>query len=308
MAGDTKSAARWFLTEPLFHFIVIGAVLYAASVSLAPDTADPNLIRVDAKTHQELAALFEAERNRLPTRDEMDKLVETFIRNEVLFREARALQLDHGDAMMRERLAQRMRLMMYSGIQVETPDDATLIAWRDEHIDRFTTPATVDFDVIGLDADEAEAKRVAALAKAAGPDFRPRAAGVRGVLRRLGPRPRDQLVALFGETFVAAVEASPEGAWTAIASPRGWQVTRLIGLTQAVAPPFEAVRDEVWGDWRATQHQKQAIAALEALMRDYPVAYEPYGADVISGEGSAQRDGAVALDAGAAASSAATAQ
>lgn len=272
---------RTILAEPLTHFAVIGVLLYGASLALAPEKVDPRLIRIDHQVQSDLAAAFEKDRGRLPGREEMDKLVETYLRNEVLFREARSLQLDHGDPMMHERLAQRMRLMMYSGIVVPEPEDAVLRAWFEKHRERFRIPAHLTFDVVGLDGAWEEAERLAAAAAEAGEAFTPRAAGVRALMTRLKDRPRNQLVPVFGETFVDAVAASPIGAWTPVDSPRGWQVIRLVAKTEPIEPPFEDVRDAVWSEWRNDEHQKEAIAALKALMASYPIEREPYAADVI---------------------------
>ena len=274
------SALKRLIREPLLHFAAIGAVLFAADLATREEAEDPRLIKIDEPLQRELAELFQTTRGSLPTETEMDQMVEQHIKNEVLYREARSLQLDHGDDMIRERLAQRLRQMMYSGITVDDPTEDDLRAWFDARAERYETPATVSFRVIGVDGDEALATEVADAAAA-------RAAGGEVVkptdyhMLTFNKRPRPQLVDLFGEKFIAAIEASPMGEWSPVESPRGWQAVELIATTASSAPTFEQARDGVLTDWRQFELQREARTALESLMTSYPVRRVPYSAELL---------------------------
>lgn len=275
---------RW-MSEPLIHFAAIGLVIFLASRALAPEAEDPNLILVNAKVHQELADLFETDRGRRPTAAEMDELVDRYVMNETLVREARGLRLDHGDQMVRERLIQRMRLMMYSGIAVENPDDAVLRAWFETRRGDFSEPEILSFHVIGLDSEKAEAEQVLADVNA-----RLAAGGELGPLDynlvKLINRTRPQLVKLFGEAFVDQIAEAPQDRFAAVDSPRGWQLVRLIEHRAPVPASFEEAANAARAAWRQEQVQFEARAALEALMTQYPVERLPYATDVVAEEAS----------------------
>lgn len=268
----------WFrrlVREPLAQFTAIGLVLFVADLLTRQPDEDSRTIEIDAGVQQELADLFREARGTLPTVADMDEMVEQYVKNEVLYREARSLELDHGDDMVRERLAQRMRLLMYGGITVDDPPDDALRAWFDERKDRYATAATMSFRVIGVDGDEEEARSLAAQTQAraiAGEVLKP--AGYHMV--NFQNRPRGQLVSLFNEAFIGAIEALPVGEWSAAPSPRGWQVVEHLGGVPSTQPSFEKVRDAVLSDWRNHQIQTEARAALEALRRRYPVIRSPY--------------------------------
>lgn len=267
--------------EPLLQFTLIGAVIFAISVATRTEVEDPRHIRVDAEVHQRLANIFETERQRLPTSSEMDEMVDRFVVNETLYREARSLQLDHGDEMIRERLMQRIRLMMYSGIVVENPPREELRAWYEERQDYYTNPATLSLRVIGLDAPKDEAQAAAEHAnatEAAGERLKPGTFHVVNLQRR----PRGQLVQLFGEAFIADIEALPRDVWTPVDSPRGWQVVQFQDSTESNVPDFDDVFGEVLGDWRNYQIQSEARASLQALSASYTVERLPYTAEVVS--------------------------
>ena len=279
MAG---ARAKKILSEPLVQFALIGLALFAADLAMRPETVDPRLIRVDDEVYGELATVFHRERRRLPSPEEMDELVEVHLENEVLFREARELELDHGDQMMRERLVQRMRLMMFSGIVIPYPGDDTLVPWFEERADDYRRPATVSFRVMGLDGEEAAARAAAARANAEA------AAGERVTLSgapvvNFRARPRGQMVALFDDAFIAAIEAAPKGAWTPVATDQGWQVVLYEGSAPSAMPSFEEVRKTVWGRWREQERLREANAALDAIRARYPVErdlYDPAALDI----------------------------
>ncbi len=260
--------------EPLAQFAAIGLVLFAIDLATREEAVNPRQIVVDEKVHRELARLFEEGRGRLPTGEEMDELVDRWVVNETLFREAQELRLAEGDEMMRERLQQRMRLMMYSGIEVETPPEDELRAWFEERIDRYTQPPTLSFRLIGLDGAEAEARALAERLNggALEAEAKPREA----VALTFGNRARPQLVDLFGAPFIAEIEAGEEGLWRAIDSPRGWQVVRFLGEKPGTRPSFESARKEIVAEWKARAVQREARAALDALLESYPVVRAPY--------------------------------
>ena len=266
------------LKEPLLHFAVIGLILLGLSQILSEPQTDPNVIRIDAATQAELAQIFEASRERLPTEAEMDQLVRVHILNEALYREAKNLELDHGDQMLRERMVQRMRLMMNSGIVVQPPTEADLRAWYDEKKEEYAIPALISFSVIGLDAgSEMEAIEVARSANAAN------AAGTRysqsgAPVARFENRPREQMVELLNEAFVASVEQLRRDEWTPVPSPQGWQVVKYLGSSARVMRDFETVRAAMHGDWVEAERNKEEDRVMRALLARYPVetyAYEP---------------------------------
>lgn len=281
LKSNALAFLRPALREPLVQFALIGLALFVIDRVTMPEAEDPRTIRIDGEVHRDLAQIFHNAEGRLPDEEEMARLARAFKINETLYREARDLQLDHGDDMMRERLIQRMRLMMYSGIDVELPSEEELRAWFEERVDVFSDPATLSFEIYGVDAEtEAEAEAVRAAAAAAQAEGnRHRIPGTPLIPMR--NRPRDQMLQLFGEEMVAAIEAMEPMVWTVVSTPRGYQVARLVEKSPPVVPTFEEARNAVLGDWRAEALQREARAALDALMRTYSYEEEAYTPETI---------------------------
>lgn len=96
-------STRALLREPLLHFLVIGGLVFAADQLLLSDADKARVIVVDDKIWDELIGQFERGKGRKPTDDELKVLLDRWIYNEVMYREALALGLDKGDEMFRSR-------------------------------------------------------------------------------------------------------------------------------------------------------------------------------------------------------------
>ena len=92
------SSRRW-LREPLLHFLLAGAILFATYELVNPAanrTDQINQIVLTEDDLRQLAVVWLAQGRRPPTADEMRALVEERVRQEILFREARAPRVGQG--------------------------------------------------------------------------------------------------------------------------------------------------------------------------------------------------------------------
>ncbi len=105
---------RWY-REPALHFVVIGALLFAADQIAGPSTdEDPvvdTVIEIDAEKLDTLRRDWLARTGRSPDAETLDALVDQAVEEEILFREARAMNLHRLDSLVRRRLVQNMRFV-----------------------------------------------------------------------------------------------------------------------------------------------------------------------------------------------------
>ncbi len=102
------------LREPLIHFLLIGAALFAAYRYLQPArSAAPSSkeIRLSLDELAQMALLFQSQWRRDPTAEEFGRLVEQKVQFEVLYREALAMGLDKNDEIVKRRMAQKMQFL-----------------------------------------------------------------------------------------------------------------------------------------------------------------------------------------------------
>src|SRR5262245_32739129 len=95
------------LREPLIHFVLIGAALFALYRYLQPARrAAPSSkeIRLSVDELTRLALLFQSQWRRDPTPEEFGRMVEQKVQSEVLYREALAIGLEKDDEIVKRRM------------------------------------------------------------------------------------------------------------------------------------------------------------------------------------------------------------
>ena len=141
-----------FLREPLVHFLAIGAILFALNGWIGRNREpESNRIVVTAGRIEHLAASFAQVWNRPPTAAELDGLIDDFVLEEILYREAIALGLDRDDTFVRRRLRQKMEFLNESA--VPPPTDADLEAYLTQHPATFRVGTLITFDQIYFSRD-----------------------------------------------------------------------------------------------------------------------------------------------------------
>jgi hypothetical protein len=165
--GQHSGLPAW-VREPLLHFIVLGAVLFAVDHIIASRAEDPHTITVDASVDQRARELFKQEHRRDPNAEELRSLQRVWLDNEVLYREGIAMQLDRGDPAIRDRLIMKVRGMIEAGLRPPTFDEKTLRDWFDKNRAKY---GPTDFEKVGgvvlqdwIDATMAEQRSAAVLA------------------------------------------------------------------------------------------------------------------------------------------------
>ncbi len=115
--------------EPLLHFLLLGAALFALASWRAKDRPEDGAalqINVTAAVIERLRAGYERQFTRAPDAEELRGLVTAHIREEVLCREALALGLDRDDTIVRRRLAQKMEFLTDDLAGAAEPDEAAV--------------------------------------------------------------------------------------------------------------------------------------------------------------------------------------
>jgi hypothetical protein len=101
-------ARRW-LRAPLLHFFLIGAILYGVGDALGPPAVTKIFV-----SRSDIASISEEWRRatgRSPNPDELSRLVDQFVNEEILVREARVLGWDRNDSVIQLRLIRNLRFL-----------------------------------------------------------------------------------------------------------------------------------------------------------------------------------------------------
>ena len=262
----TTSLSKW-LREPLLHFVLLGALLFALDHALAVRGDDLHRIVVDAGVDTHAREVFKSARGRDPNADELYALRRVWLDNEVLYREGLALGVDKGDPAIRERVIFKMLSIVESDLRLPPVDENVLRAWFEKNRARYDEPARYDFReaVLGGDMSEtAVGAFVATLQK-----------GVPGELnaglRVFKGRPYSNMVQGYGEEFVRALDESPPAQWRALPTRDGWRAVQLVNIAPAKAADSAALQGVVLQDWTDATMAEQRTAAVRALAQKYRV-------------------------------------
>src|SRR5882672_11052151 len=257
-----------WMREPLFHFVVLGALLFAADHFIVGRADDPRTIVVDASVDSQAIKVFKAARGREPNKEELYALRRVWLDNEVLYREGLALQVDRGDTAIRERVIFKALSVVDANLKAPRFDEHVLREWFESNRSKYDEPARYTFQEAVLAGENSESA-VRAFVEMLN---RGRSGGeLNAGLRVYRGRPRSNVVQGYGEEFAKALEESPPGTWRAYATRDGWRAMQLDSVTPPKPGAFEDLRGVVLQDWIDAKMAEQRTAAVRALAKKYTV-------------------------------------
>jgi hypothetical protein len=136
-------AAMRILKEPLFHFFLIGLMLFGVYDWKSRQELARQSVVVTAWTIEDLTSEFSNDWNREPTPEEVEMLIDDYIRDELAYREGVSQGLDQGDPVIRQRIRQRLEFMAEEQAALLRPSDEELAAFLQNHADRFAEDGVV---------------------------------------------------------------------------------------------------------------------------------------------------------------------
>jgi hypothetical protein len=288
-----STGLRRVLREPLVHFIAFGALIYLAwGLWGQRGDDDAHHIVVDRAALlqylQYQAKAFEpdtfGEQLDAMAPVERQQLIDNFVREEVLYREAKALGLERGDYVMRLRLVQKMGFLLESTAD-EKPTDAELQKYLDENAQLNAVAPSWTFTHVFLDSTErgdAAARREAARILAtlnkvhAGFNDAPRYSDRFAFLQNYVERTPDYIESQFGGDFMQALAQLPVGTglWQGpLHSDTGWHLVLLTAHTAARTPAVDEIRDRLVDDLELDRAAARQDQAIQALIDQYQVQF-----------------------------------
>src|SRR5262245_27542160 len=232
--AQRRLAVPPWLREPLAHFVILGALLFAADSLLRGGGDDRRTIVIDAAVDAQARSVFTAARGRDPNAEELYALRRVWLDNEVLYREGLALGVDKGDATIRDRVIFKALNVVEAGLKLPPVDEAVLRAWFEKNRSRYDEPARYDFYAAVLAGERTEAATRALVDTL----NRGSPGELNAGLRVFRGRPHANIVQGYGEVFARALDEAPAGKWRALEAKDGWRAVQLQGTTPARPAAF----------------------------------------------------------------------
>ena len=289
-----------FLEEPLVHFLAAGIGLFVlfGIVNRDEPEDDPNVITVD----QEALLTFvqyrikafnpELAEKKLQSlsKDELDRLIDDYVREEVLHREALALGLDEDDYVIRRRLVQKLEFITEGFAEASTEaDEAALQRYFDAHkadyyVEPYVTFTHVFFETEHRPREEARAlteQKLRELNRKSTPFSDAPKHGDRFLYHvNYVERTPEYVASHFGPPMAKAVfELEPNDlVWRGpFDSPYGVHLVLLITNEPGREPELSEIEGRVREDWRRAMIRERTEEAISDIIESYDVrvVYEP---------------------------------
>ncbi len=270
-----------FLKEPLLHFLFLGIALFVIFEQVSDyefsETGQVEELVVTEGRIQALVLGFKKVWQRPPTQQELDGLIERFIREEILYREALAMGLDRDDPVVRRRLQQKIEFLSEDLVGLEEPDDDTLQAFLNDNAETYREQSRFSFRQVYINTSQrgqdAESDAIELLAKLRSQESDANNAGDYLMLKHQFTNETErEIQRSLGRQFLQALRETPVGSWQGlVASGFGLHLVNISERIDGKIPGLDAVRDAVFRDWSFEMRKEANKTFYETLRKKYKI-------------------------------------
>jgi len=214
----------------------------------------------------------------LPNKEQLDAMIDNYIREEISYREAKKIGLDKDDEIIRRRLSQKFDFVQTDLIEDEQPSETDLKEFYAKHPGLFQTETTVSFSHIYFSTDhstdnKARQKALTVLQQLKKTDLH-RAPG-KGDRFPLQYDYADQsaldIQQNFGEkAMLDTLFKAPINTWVGpVRSGYGWHLIFISTRNNAVEIPFASIKEDVKTKWLEATKETQNKKSFDRLGEKY---------------------------------------
>ena len=287
-----KLLSRKFLQEPLVQFFFLGALIYLlfGLFSQPNNSVQNNTLVVEADEIEWLQTTWQKRMNRMPTEEELDGLIEQYIRETIIYREALAMELDKDDPIIRRQLVQKFEFMIQELAVTTPPKEEELKKYFAENRDFYKAPSTYTFTQVFFDPDKRGRKTLEdAQAVKAKLIKQPDAVDTAGefgdpfLLQNYYPEyAQIDIQKQFGTGFAESlVKLSPQQWHGPVLSGYGTHLVYIHSITEALAPQFAQVRDRVKQDLEDERRKSMKEETYNKLRDRYTIKIKKENGEII---------------------------
>jgi hypothetical protein len=277
-------AKSWFtraMREPMLQFLGIAFILFAANHLISGNSVQSSNERITISPGRvnQIAESYRLLAGRLPSRAELQALVNDYADEEIAYREAIAMGLDADDTIVRRRMRQKLEFMAEDADASEEPTDEQLADWLAEHGTDYRLPRRISFQQVMANADTRGAgmnEEALALLKQLRSGVDASRLGDPSMLpSTLPPTTQRGVAALFGEAFADALFAHPgEGWFGPLHTPLGAHLILILRRESERTLGLAEIRGRLRSDWIEARRRQQREQFLARLRQRYAVEVE----------------------------------
>jgi hypothetical protein len=225
---------------------------------------------------------FEKVRQRSPSSHELNGLIQGYVREEVLYRQALAMGLDQNDPIVRRRMSQKMDYLAQDLASMEEPADQDLQAFLDENRDSYRQPDRYTFQQVYFSANKrgeathGDAQAVLRQLKIHEIEIENLGDSLM-VSNGFVQETENEIKRILGEHFFESMAKLSIGSWQGpIDSAFGMHLVRIDEFIVGEFPALQEVRRQVLRDWSAQKRDQVSEELYRTLRQQYLVILPQY--------------------------------
>jgi hypothetical protein len=268
------------LREPLVHFLLIGLGLFVLYGRVAIEGSDSRTIEVSSARVQDLSQQYQAVWSRPPTATELQGLIDTYIHDEVMYREGLAMGLDANDPVIKRRVRQKLDVISEEIGNQQAATDAELADYLAKNPGTFRRAPILSFEQVffsgdapAVDVERQSREALLMLDKGASLSSVGQATMLPATVTLM---PADLVARDFGEEFAKQLESLPLNVWQGpIASGMGAHLVRITERKPSELPALASIRPQVLREWENQRRESNRAEVYQAMLKNYRIVIDP---------------------------------
>lgn len=222
---------------------------------------------VDSAVKDRLGKLWKVQTGKEASPEELESIVQNWLKEEVFYREALRLGLDRDDMIVRRRLVQKLGFLVEE-VPMEGDESQAIEEYYRQNLEKYSLPVRHSISQIFFSDRESAGGIRTSLSE--GTDWR--ILGENSLLNAsYVSRSEREIESIFGRVFVGQLFTLVQGQWVGpIRSSYGFHLVRLERMLPSQATPLAYIERKVFADYQ----QSRADAAMEKYYQDLLQKYE----------------------------------
>ncbi|MHC4439629.1 MAG: peptidyl-prolyl cis-trans isomerase [Planctomycetota bacterium] len=281
-----KNTVKKIFKEPIVYFFVLGFVVFGLHSFLnrakQQEDKDPFIVEVTSADIEWIRSSWEARMKRPPTQSELQGLINSFIREEILSREAYSMDLDERDLVIQRRLVQKLIFVLEDLAESADPTDEELKDYMQKKQEKYRIPETISFTHIYFSLEkrkdvlkEAETILAGLKSKNTSPEEAVSLGDAIMIDSTFRSKYPDEVARVLGRAFADELFSMDEKGWQGpVVSTFGLHLVYISDRTASRMPEFENIREDVKNDFMYERKKDVVDSAYNAVKSRYTIIVE----------------------------------
>jgi hypothetical protein len=264
------------LKEPLVHFLLLGGLIFGYFYLFNSESESENTIVIDDVEYEYLLSLWKNQWKREPNEQDIKAFIDQYLRQEVFYKEALALGLDHNDIIVKRRLAQKMEAVSNDlNAMLKPPTDADLREFYESNDSLFLLPPTYSFRQVLFTNQESNWQQELTsmqVALQSGQDI-PKARSLKlSISNEWKNSPLNEINKAFGGDFAFKLDSLPLNQWVGpISSGFGQHLVFISEKNESQLADFDLVKSYVEKEYEYLTELEMQEQVYRDLLEKYQV-------------------------------------